>query len=51
MIGFVPRGQNGDVPLLALELCELGDVKSFLRKKGTLYVKATCRVWRTSPCG
>ena len=46
MIGFVPRGQNGDVPLLALELCELGDVKSFLREQGALYVKATC-VWRT----
>ena len=26
MIGFVPEGQNDGVPLLVLELCELGDV-------------------------
>ena len=36
MLGFVPEGQNGGTPLLALELCERGDVKSYLRKEGAL---------------
>ena len=36
MLGFVPEGQNDGVPLLALELCETGDLKSCLRKKGNL---------------
>ena len=36
MLGFVPEGKNGGVPLLALELCEEGDLKAYLRKKGAL---------------
>jgi len=46
MIGFVPKSQNDGVPLLVLELCELGDVKAYLRKEGALPAEelmAMCR--------
>ena len=41
-----PRTRNGGVPLLVLELCKRGDVKSCLRKEGALPAKTTMAMCR-----
>ena len=44
-------GQNQGVPLLVLELCDLGDVKSYFRKQGALPIEDLPPMCKDVACG